>query len=135
MTGEDQNDILSFWFDVGQGVNLTSYLQVGDTVTGTTSSGKSGGGAKRRHHLTDILELLTKSSKMEAQTHNRMKKDAQRRHAVALIIRFRFIAVAERRQWSSAASKPRRKTRVRLCSRFCAAKVPSHQICRFLSAS
>ena len=49
------SSILSFWFYVGQGVNLTSCLQVGDTVTGATSSGKSGGGAKRRHHLTDIL--------------------------------------------------------------------------------
>ena len=63
------------------------------------------------------------------------KKDAHRRHPIHLIILFKFKEVAERRQWSSAASKPRRKTRVKLCPHFWAAKVPSHQICRLRSAS
>ena len=63
------------------------------------------------------------------------KKDAYRRHPIHLIILFKFKAVAERRQWSSAASKPRRKTRVKLCPHFWAANVPSHQICRLRSAS
>ena len=62
------------------------------------------------------------------------KKDALRRQPIHLIILLRFKAVAERRQWSSAASKPRRKTRERLWLHFWMAKVPSHQICRFLSA-
>ena len=34
------------------------------------------------------------------------------------VILFKFKSVAERRQWSSAASKPRRKTRVKLCPHF-----------------
>lgn len=46
------------------------------------------------------------------------KKDARWRHFMFHIMRFRFKAVAERRQWSSAASKPRRKRRVKLCIRF-----------------
>lgn len=49
---------------------------------------------------------------------NGSKKDAHRRHPIHLIILFKFKAVAERRQWSSAASKPRRKTRVKLCPHF-----------------
>ena len=63
------------------------------------------------------------------------EKDAMRRQSVYFIILFRFMAAADKRQWSSAASIPRRKTRVKLCSRFCAANVPSHQICRSFSAS
>ena len=63
------------------------------------------------------------------------QKDAHRRHPVCFIIRFRFNAVADKRQWSSAASKPRRKTRTKLCSRFCAENEPSHQTCRSFSAS
>ena len=63
------------------------------------------------------------------------KKDAMRRHSAYFIILFRFMAAADKRQWSSAASMPRRKTRVKLCPRFCAANVPSHQICRSFSAS
>lgn len=63
------------------------------------------------------------------------KKDAHRRHPACFIIRFRFNAVADKRQWSSAASKPRRKTRTKLCSRFCAENEPSHQTCRSFSAS
>ena len=64
----------------------------------------------------------------------RRKKDAFRRQVMAQIILLRFKAVAERRQWSSAASKPRRKTRVKLWHLFWMAKVPSHQICRCFSA-
>ena len=63
------------------------------------------------------------------------KKDALWRHPACFIIRFRFNAVADKRQWSSAASKPRRKTRAKLCSRFCAENEPSHQTCRSFSAS
>ena len=63
------------------------------------------------------------------------KKDAHRRHPACFIIRFRFNAVADKRQWSSAASKLRRKTRTKLCSRFCAENEPSHQTCRSFSAS
>ena len=63
------------------------------------------------------------------------KKDAHRRHPACFIIRFRFNAVADKRQWSSAASKPRRKTCAKLCSRFCAENEPSHQTCRSFSAS
>ena len=63
------------------------------------------------------------------------KKDAFWRHPACVIIRFRFNAVADKRQWSSAASKPRRKTRAKLCSRFCAENEPSHQTCRSFSAS
>ena len=63
------------------------------------------------------------------------KKDALWRHPAYFIIRFRFNAVADRRQWSSTASKPRRKTRAKLCSRFCAENEPSHQTCRSFSAS
>ena len=63
------------------------------------------------------------------------KKDAHRRHPACFIIRFRFnVKVADKRQWSSAASKPRRKTRAALCSRF-AGKRASHQTCRSFSAS
>ena len=63
------------------------------------------------------------------------KKDALWRHPACFIILFRFNAVADKRQWSSAASKPRRKTRAKLCSRFCAENEPSHQTCRSFSAS
>ena len=63
------------------------------------------------------------------------QKDAHWRHPAYFIILFRFNAVADKRQWSSAASKPRRKTRAKLCSRFCAENEPSHQTCRSFSAS
>ena len=79
--------------------------------------------------VPDYLLRAENSSK------NSSKKDAHRRHPIHLIILFKFKAVAERRQWSSAASKPRRKTRVKLCPHFWAANVPSHQICRLRSAS
>ena len=62
------------------------------------------------------------------------KKDASRRHMVHFIIRFRFNAVADKRQWSSAASAPHRRSRPNLCPHFCAAKVPSLQICRLRKA-
>lgn len=66
----------------------------------------------------DKVELLTKSLVRGARRENRKKKDAYRRHPIHLIILFKFKAVAERRQWSSAASNPRRKTRVKLCPHF-----------------
>ena len=66
----------------------------------------------------DNMELLTKSLVRGARRENRKKKDAYRRHPIHLIILFKFKAVAERRQWSSAASNPRRKTRVKLCPHF-----------------
>ena len=68
--------------------------------------------------LVDKVELLTKSLVRGARRENRKKKDAYRRHPIHLIILFKFKAVAERRQWSSAASNPRRKTRVKLCPHF-----------------
>lgn len=64
-----------------------------------------------------------------------MKKDARWRHPVDFIIRFRFKAVADKRQWSSAASRPRRTICVKLWLRFWAENEPSHQICRSRSAS
>lgn len=62
------------------------------------------------------------------------KKDALWHHTVHFIILFRFNAVAERRQWSSAASNPRRRPRARLCPHFWVAKVLSLQICRLRRA-
>lgn len=85
--------------------------------------------------LRDKVGLLTKCLIIYYERKNGSKKDAHRRHPIHLIILFKFKAVAERRQWSSAASKPRRKTRVKLCPHFWAANVPSHQICRLRSAS
>ena len=64
----------------------------------------------------------------------KQKKDAFQRHSIQRIILFKFKAVAERRQWSSAASKPGRKTRVKLWHLFWMAKVPSHQTCRAFRA-
>lgn len=64
----------------------------------------------------------------------RKKKDAVWRQREARIILFKFNAVAERRQWSSAASIPRRKSLAKLFPHFCAANVPSLQICRLRSA-
>ena len=89
----------------------------------------------RKNMTWDSLELLTKCVFIYFERKNGSKKGAHRRHPIHLIILFKFKAVAERRQWSSAASKPRRKTRVKLCPHFWAAKVPSHQICRLRSAS
>ena len=66
----------------------------------------------------DKVELLTKCLTIYYERKNGSKKDAHRRHPIHLIILFKFKAVAERRQWSSAASKPRRKTRVKLCPHF-----------------
>ena len=66
----------------------------------------------------DKLGLLTKCLFIYFKWKNGSKKDAHRRHPIHLIILFKFKAVAERRQWSSAASKPRRKTRVKLCPHF-----------------
>lgn len=68
--------------------------------------------------LLAIVGLLTKCLIIYYERKNGSKKDAHRRHPIHLIILFKFKAVAERRQWSSAASKPRRKTRVKLCPHF-----------------
>lgn len=85
------------------------------------------GGAYLRHYgrVDKVIYILVWAK----------EKDAMRRQSVYFIILFRFMTAADKRQWSSAASIPRRKTRVKLCSRFCAANVPSHQICRSFSAS
>ena len=85
--------------------------------------------------LKHKMELLTRCLIIYYERKKGNKKDAYRRHPIHLIILFKFKAVAERRQWSSAASKPRRKTRVKLCPHFWAANVPSHQNCRLRSAS
>ena len=49
--------------------------------------------------------LLTKCLSIYYERKNGSKKDAHRRHPIHLIILFKFKGVAERRQWSSAASK------------------------------
>ncbi len=82
----------------------------------------------------DKMGLLTKSPIQDAHRPVGRKKGAQWRQLKCFIIRLRFSAVIERRQWSSAAFNPRRKTRVKLCPHFRAAKVPSHQICRLRRA-
>ena len=64
------------------------------------------------------MELLTKCLFIYFERNNDSKKDALWRHPMYFIILFKFKAVAEMRQWSSAASKPRRKTRVKLCPHF-----------------
>ena len=64
------------------------------------------------------LGLLTKQPTFSIRQLAGKKKDAPWRHPNHFIILLRFKAVAERRQWSSAAPKPRRKTRVRLCPHF-----------------
>lgn len=62
----------------------------------------------------DKVGPLTKSIISPAAIRKDTKKDAFRRQDPYFIIRLRFKAVEERRQWSSAASNPRRKTRVNL---------------------
>ena len=105
----------------GMSVSLEELPLVLQRLRDSGTSGQSGAVDKVPDHL------------LRAEKSN--KKDAHRRHPIHLIILFKFKEVAERRQWSSAASKPRRKTRVKLCPHFWAAKVPSHQICRLRSAS
>lgn len=76
---------------------------------------------------------VDKVAKKSSRNRQGIKKDAGLGiipHPIHFIILFKFKAVAERRQWSSAASKPRRKIRVRLWLHFWMANVPSHQICR-----
>ena len=72
-------------------------------------------GDAAHYKIGHIAALLTKSLWSALPT----KKDAYRRHPACFIILFRFNAVAGKRQWPSAASKPRRRTRAKLCSRFC----------------
>ena len=102
----------------GMSVSLTDLPVLLQTIKSGGTLGQNGAVDK----VTFILVLTN-------------KKDAHRRHPACFIIRFRFNAVADKRQWSSAASKPRRKTRAKLCSRFCAENEPSHQTCRSFSAS
>ena len=83
----------------------------------------------------DMRDISGAVDKVSLRSDLPTKKDAHRRHHACFIIRFRFNAVADKRQWSSAASKPRRKTCAKLCSRFCAENEPSHQTCRSFSAS
>lgn len=79
------------------------------------------------------LDVLTKSKNRERLWESK-KKTPLRRHDIYFIILFRFKATAERRQRSSAASKPRLQTCLKLWLHFWMAKVPSHQICLLRSA-
>lgn len=81
------------------------------------------------------LELLTKCPFLQKNCRTGIKKRCSGGYPRHRIIRYRLSAVADKRQWSSAASNPRRNTRVKLWPHFCAAKVPSLQICRLRSAS
>ena len=81
------------------------------------------------------FELLTKAHIFTGPPRSKHKKQCRGSHPMHRIIRFKFITVAERRQWPSAVSRPRRKTRVKLWPHFWAANVPSHQICRNRRAS
>lgn len=56
------------------------------------------------------------------------KKTPFRRHSKHFTIRFRFKAIADRRQWVSAASNPLLYRPLKLCLAFWAAKLPSHHI-------
>ena len=60
------------------------------------------------------MGLVDKSRLFSCNPSHRNKKDAGGRHPIHLIILLRFMAAAERRQWSSAAAIPRRVRRVRL---------------------
>ena len=91
----------------------------GDKVApGKTDPAKKDRATPAKPPKRDKMELLTKCLTIYYERKNGSKKDAHRRHPIHLIILFKFKAVAERRQWSSAASKPRRKTRVKLCPHF-----------------
>lgn len=68
--------------------------------------------------VCDSVGLLTKQPTFNIRQLAGKKKDASWRHHNHFIILLRFKALAERRQWSSATPKPRRKTRVRLCPHF-----------------
>lgn len=68
--------------------------------------------------LRNKFGLLTKWWFDKYQKPQGDKKDASWRQAPYFISLLRFKAVAERRQWSSAASIPRRKTRVKSCPHF-----------------
>ena len=89
---------------------------------------------KAKPQPRDKMGLLTKWEFSTAEDGRKARKRRPWRQFKHFIILLRFKATAERRQWSSAASIPRRKMRVKLWPHFCAAKVPSHQICRFFRA-
>ena len=110
------------------------FFSLGHFVTKLRPSALASGRRQRAQHATTsgrpgAVDKVSLRSALPT------KKDALWRHPACFIIRFRFNAVADKRQWSSAASKPRRKTRAKLCSRFCAENEPSHQTCRSFSAS
>ena len=63
------------------------------------------------------------------------KKNTFRCHFKHFTIRFKFNAVADKRQCSFAASKPLRNKCFKLCRAFCTAKLPSHQIWRSRNTS
>ena len=65
---------------------------------------------KQRH----TVGLLTKRAIIQANRGVGSKKDASQRQSRDRIILLRFMTTAERRQWSSSAPKPRRKTAVKL---------------------
>lgn len=68
-----------------------------------------------RSDLTSVQNgLVDKSRLFCCNPIHQNKKDADKRHPIHLIILLRFMAAAERRQWSSAAAIPRRVRRVRL---------------------
>ncbi len=64
------------------------------------------------------MDVLTKSPFLKTAAATAEKKTPYWHHPIHRIILLRFKAVADRRQWSSAASKPRRKMRVKLCPHF-----------------
>ena len=67
------------------------------------------------------FNLLTKWAASTAGAGGCSKKDASRRHMVRLTIRFRSNAVTDKRQWSSAASEPRRRRLPKTQPYFCGA--------------
>ena len=69
---------------------------------------------KRTASTSAQVGLVDKSRLFCCNPIHRNKKDADGRHPIHLIILLRFMAAAERRQWSSAAAIPRRVRRVRL---------------------
>ena len=110
-------------------VGLDSTPVMANTMQNNPKSFAKSKFSKENHHKSGAVDKVSLCSALPT------KKDAHWRHPAYFIIRFRFNAVADKRQWSSAASKPRRKTRAKLCSRFCAENEPSHQTCRSFSAS
>ncbi len=114
-------------------------------ITVVLQQAESGGAASRhiqRFPLLAKLELLTKPLiRAMAAPHHALqlnmlsRKEKAGYYPAHFTILFRLIAIAASKQCSSAASRPRRYKRCRLCLAFCAANVPSHhkeqyQACR-----